>query len=204
MIVTTAELKHFMSDPKWTETQELAAEAALSGVESSLEDKLYGAYITLRPARTETALVLPSGVVDTRQPVNSVTMLNGVAVDDTHPLDAAAWSIYDGRLHDLGQGASVPTNPVGTLWPGWDGWGSSTSGHVAGTVTLTYVPGWGDVPALRLAILRKAMAIMANYHDDSILARNTDAQKPPPLLPETFNDDEMAQLGTYRWLTVGG
>lgn len=206
MIVTVADLNHFMSDPKWTETQELAAEAALAGVESSLEDKLYGAYITLRPPRTETAIVLPSGTVDTRQPVNSISSLNGVAVDDAHPLDAAAWSLYDGRLHNLAQAAAVPSGPVGTLWPGWDGWGSSLSsaGRGTGTVTLTYVPGWGNVPALRLAILRKAMAIMANRHDDSILARNTDAQKPPPLLPETFSDDEMAQLGTFRWLTTGG
>lgn len=203
MIVTSQQLKHFMSDPKWTETQEMAAEATLAGVEASLEDRLYGAYISLRPARAETAIVLASGTVDTRQPVHSVTSLNGTAVDDAHPLDAAAWSIYDGRLHSLTQAAAVPSGPVGTLWPGWDGWGSDRSIRTAGTVLLTYVPGWGDVPALRLAILRKAKAIMDNYHDDSILARNTDAQKPPPLVPETFTDDEMAQLGTYRWLTTG-
>jgi hypothetical protein len=204
MIVTAAQLQHFMSDPKWTETQTLAAAATLAGVEGSLEDRLYGAYISLRPARTETAIVLASGTVDTRQPVNSVTSLNGVAVDDTHPLDAAAWSIYDGRLHSLAQAAVIPSGPVGTLWPGWNGWGSGGSTRTAGTVTLAYIPGWGDVPALRLAILRKAAAIMDNRHDDSILARNTDAQKPPPLVPETFTDDEMAQLGTYRWLTVSG
>lgn len=203
MIVTTAQLNHFMSDPKWIETQWQAAEATLAGVEGNLEDVLYGAYVTPRPARRETALLLSSGVIDTRQPVNSVTSLNGVAVDDDHPLDATAWSIFDGRLHSLNQEALTPSGPVGTTWSGWDRWGSSLShSGTAGTVDLVYVPGWGDVPALRLAILRKASAIMFNRHDDSVLARNTDAQKPPPIVPETFTADEVAQLGTYRWLTV--
>jgi hypothetical protein len=43
---------------------------------------------------------------------------------------------------------------------------------------------------------------MLNAHDDTMIARATDATKPPPDPPEDWTEDELKPLGIYRSLTV--
>lgn len=217
MIVDEKRLNRYMSSPQWTNDQQLAARDVLDGLESTLESTLM-TFITPRPM-VESAAVLTGGlvpgqqVVATRHPVATVTTLDGVAVD-APPADALpgfgqplpdGWSLIEHRMRRTpatpgtasGYGASVEISALtGLPRPG------TSPARITGYVTLSYLAGWGDVPALRKAIMDKAKAIMFNTHDDSVAARNMDATKAPYVQSEDWTEAELAKLGTFRNLAA--
>lgn len=198
-ILTVSRLNRYMNSPEWTEDQKLAAEDVVAGVESRLEDGLYGAYITPR-TMVETAPILRSGLVATRQVVHSVTMVDGVTVDDAHPL-AYPWVLSEHRLRRIGSPQPLTYPPFG-LAP--SSWGRDTVPHTdaIGQVDLVYQGGWGDDPGVVLALLNKAQSIMLNRFDDSIRARNMDAERSQMVFSEDWTEAELKSLGTYRNLTA--
>jgi hypothetical protein len=208
MIVGVERLNKYMSSPQWTASQQDAAADVLAGLESTLESALSGAFITPRP-RVEQAPVLESGLVATRQLVAWVTSLDGVATDDPEPPEGAApgegqelpgtWTLTEHRLRRIGRPAySALTLAEPTAW----GVPASRVGGATSTVTIGYLAGWGNVPALAKAILDKARAIMWNTHDDTAVMRNTDGAKAPPVPSEDWTDAEIAKLGIYRNLSA--
>jgi hypothetical protein len=216
VIVDEKRLNRYMSSPQWTNDQQLAARDVLDGLESTLESTLM-TFITPRPM-VESAAVLTGGlvpgqqVVATRHPVAAVSLLDGATVDE--PPDGAlpgfgqplpdGWSLIEHRLRRTretpstsGYGASVEISALtGLPRPG------TSPARITGYVTLSYLAGWGDVPALRKAIMDKAKAIMFNTHDDSVAARNMDATKAPYVQPEDWTEAELAKLGTFRNLAA--
>lgn len=197
-IVNAERLNRFMNSPNWSDAQYEEAEDVLAGLEGTLADAL-GTKITLEPC-TERVTILGSGQVDTTWPVHSVTALNGVVIPDGGALPAG-WSIDNHRLRYQDPATGLPA-PNFSLLTGWT-YASGTVGRVegVGAVTVSYMAGLGDVPSLRLLILRKGKTIMENRHEETMIARGLDAQAPPPVTPETFSTDELKPLERYRNLT---
>lgn len=189
-IVSRTELHKYLSEPEWSPGQQETATNLLAGLESQLEDRLFGAPISVRDPVTETCGVTPRGIVMSEYPVFSVDLVADVVVDEDHPL-AAPYTIRDGYLR-IDQGIGGVSD-----YPGWP-----SCAHPLAAVTLTYRPGWGPVPALKQAILEKAGTIMQFYHDDTMVARATDGQRLPALPPRTWTEDEVKSLGTYRNLSL--
>jgi hypothetical protein len=191
-IVSVPELHKYLSEPEWSSAQQQTAQRVLDGLESQLEDRLYGAPISARPPITETAFVTAQrGIVMTEFPVNAVTEIGGTTVPEGDPLPAP-YSIRDGYVR------VATTSEMSMLgYPSYPPPRSALS-----QVTLTYSPGWGKVDALFQAIQEKAATIMTWYHDDTMAARATDGQKLPQLPPRNWTDDEVKSLETYRNLSL--
>lgn len=213
MIVSVTQLNKYMSSPQWTNAQQDAAKDTLEGLESTLEGALSGAFITPRP-RVEEGTVLDSGLVVLRQPVAWIVSIDGATADVTTPPEGAEpgegqalpspWTLTEHRLRRIGRPGFGLTG-YSSLFPSQPtAWGvpASRIGSADATVTVEYLAGWGDVPALRFAILQKARAIMHNVHDDTVVMRNTDGTKPPPVPSEDWTDSEIAKLGIYRNLSA--
>lgn len=206
MIVSVQRLNKYMSSPQWSQDQQDAAKDTLEGLESTLESALM-TWVTPREI-TEEATILASGLVATRHPVTSVSMLDDVAVtapDEGTPPGfgqplPGSFVLSEHRVRRIGRTTSYPTLTLSdpTAW----GIPGGRIGGGMGVVTLTYQGGWGDVPALRFAILQKARAIMFNTHDDTAVMRNTDAAKAPPVPSEEWSDAELAKLGIFRNLSA--
>lgn len=194
-IVTAGRLNRFMSSPQWTDEQWEDAVETIEGVESTLAGKLNS---PIKPVPYgETVTILRSGQANTTYPVSEVAAINGTAiVDGVLP---GGWTLRDHRLYTteapsyLGQPFTLSTSPalgeVGRV----DGIGS---------VTVSYQAGWGNVPALRLAILKKARTLFTNNHDDSVTVRDLDANQPPPLSSEEWSDAELKDLEIFRNLVA--
>lgn len=194
-IVTAGRLNRFMSSPQWTDEQWEDAVETIEGVESTLAGKLNS---PIKPVPYgETVTILRSGQVNTTYPVSEVTAINGTVIVDGVLPDG--WTLRDHRLYTtetpsyLGQPFTLSTFPalgeVGRV----DGIGS---------VTVAYQAGWGNVPALRLAILKKARTLFTNNHDDSVTVRDLDANQPPPLSSEEWSDAELKDLEIFRNLVA--
>jgi hypothetical protein len=188
-IVSVPELHKYMSEPEWSDAQEQAAQSVLNGLEGELEDRLFGAPISLREPVTEIAFVTArSGIVMTEYPVGAVSAIGDVVIGEGDPLPTG-YALRDGRVRV----APSPAPSYLAPYPGDRGLAS---------VTLTYSPGWGKAPALVQAIKEKAATVMTWYHDDTMVARATDGQKLPQLPPRTWTDDEVKSLDTFRNLSL--
>jgi hypothetical protein len=198
-ILTVPRLNRFMNSPEWTEDQKLAAQDVIAGVESRLEDGLYGAYITPR-TMVEVAPILRSGLVATRQVVHSVGVVDGVTVDEDHPL-ALPWILSEHRLRRIGSPQPVSYPSFGVTPSSWGG-DTVPYTDAVGQVELVYQGGWNDDPGIVLALLNKSQSIMLNRFDDSIRARNMDAERSQVVFSEEWTEDELKSLGTYRNLTA--
>lgn len=193
-IVDAERLNRFMSEPQWSAAQYEEAEDLLVMLEGELEDRL-NTKITPVPF-SESCMILDSGLVDTRYHVYAVTSINGTAIVEGDPLPTG-WVIRDHWLR--WDTAAIPSLTTSTLLSGW-GYGPHTVGRVqgAGSVTLSYRAGLGDVPALRRALLSKGADIMNYRHDDTVTARGLDASEPAPPPPtEQWTRGEIDKLSKY-------
>lgn len=201
-IVDAARLNRFLSSPNWTEEQAREAEDILDEWEAQLGDQL-ATYITPVPW-SESAPVLPSGLVATRHPIASVTSVDGVAVDEAHPLPGT-WFLPpapDARLRWKDPSGFPPPAPSFSLMTGWSPIGIPPHVNSIGSITIDYLAGWGNLPALRAALLSKAGVVFLNRHDDSVQVRNLDSSEPPPLPTESWTDADLKPLQIYRNITV--
>lgn len=196
-IVNAKRLNNFMSSPQWTGDQEKGVEDILAGLERTLESSLYNAFITPRPC-VEDAPILKSGLVATRQRVQSITMLDGTTIPEGDPLPSG-W-VIDARfrLRRIGSIPLLTPLSISSYSPF-----ANPMDHVRSTgwVSLTYLGGWGDDPGLALAIMKKAADITRNMHDDTLTTSGTDGSQ-PARVPQEWTDDEIAALGTYRNLSA--
>lgn len=197
-IVTAQRVNSYLSSPFWTEGQWDEAERLC--VER--EDEL-AAWLNSRPVDStnysETAAVLDTGLVATTYPVLTVTEFLGEPVDEDHPLPSG-WRLVGHRVRgDLSAiAAPVLISGYGTLWPVSSGVASRIQG--SGQVSITYQAGWGEVPALVNAVLRKVAAIMKDRHDDTLVTDDAGSAsgRQTPTLTEQWTDDELAGLGVFR------
>ena len=195
-IVSAEQLRVRCGGRDWTPEQTQDADRLLAEIEGELVD-LLGAPISPRLVRIEQAPVLTDGVVCPRWPVHTVTSIDGATVDDEHPLDPV-WLLEDGYLRHTDPDTLTA---ITTVTGDPSGWPVAGHAYTIGTVALGYQPGWGDVPAIRSMILRIALARFLNAHDDTMVARDLQAEAPPPM-KEPAPEEIRRRLGTYRWLQV--
>lgn len=179
----------------WTEEQTADAARILVEVEGEIGDLLGGAPISPLAVRVETAPILTDGLVCPRWPVHTVTSIDDLVVDEQHPLPTT-WLLEEGYLQHTDPGSFTASTAL---------WGASTAvdahAYAAGTVQLGYRPGWGAVPSIRSMIMKVALARVLNSHDDTMIARDLQAEAPPPVREPT--PDEIRQkLSRWRWLQV--
>ena len=197
-IVDSARLNRFLSSPAWRDNQYEEADELLEEMEQELGNAL-GTFIT--PVRyTETVTVLQTGLLATAHPVSVVNSLDGVTV--TANALPASWMLLpppESRLRWTDPGTFPPmTPPIFDLMTGWSPIGKVPRVAGVGAMAIDYLAGWGNQPALRKALLVKAGIVFQNRHDDTVIARNLDAQQPPPLPTETWTAAELAPLQVYR------
>jgi hypothetical protein len=197
-IVDAQRVNRYLSEPFWTESQWAEAETLCVEKEDELAARLVTP-ITPVPYE-ETATVLDSGLVATTYPVVTVTSFLGEPVDDTHPLPQG-WGLINGRVRLRPADAVIPV--LGTLgmtsfWQVSLGAASRIQGNSA--VNIGYQAGWGAVPALVNAILRKVAAIMKNRHDDTLLTDDAGSAtgKQTPTVVEEWTDAELMTLSIFR------
>lgn len=196
-IVTAEQLRIRAGGRSWTPEQYEDATRILIEAEGDISAALNGPPISPLAARVEDAPILSDGLVCPRWPVHTVTSINDTAVDDDNPLDPV-WLLEDGYLsHTDPAGVNgLPTvSPIAVV--------TDVPGHAyaVGTVNLGYRPGWGDVPAIRSMLTKIALARMLNTHDDTMVARDLQAEAPPPMR-EPSPEEIRAKLGRWRWLQV--
>lgn len=191
-VVTQERLNSFMSNPQWTQGQKAGIQDVLDGLERDLESALCGAYITPRTL-IETAPILFSGQVATKQVVYKVLSIDGTELDADDPLPTG-WYLHPGHKRLYWDITSLPSSFLLSS-PAAPGVRS------IGTVRLTYEGGWGADPGLVGAIMRKASAIVFNLHDDSLRTRGTDGSRPLPMETD-WTEAELAALGSYRNLSA--
>jgi len=195
-IVTPARLNRFMSSPRWTDEQWLASVDVLEGLESQLAGKL-NTYIKPVPY-AETVTILGSGQLNTSHPVAEATKIDTtVVVGGVLP---SGWTLREHRLYSpppsplLGQPFSL------SQWS--TGYGETARVAGVGTATVEYLAGWGNVPALRLALLKKARIVFRNQHDDSVRVSDLDAENLPEPGEEEWTEAELKDLERFRNLVA--
>src|SRR3954471_5984809 len=197
-IISVERLNRFMSSPNWTDAQTEAVRETIEDLESTLGSRLNSPITPIPYA--ETVTILRSGQVNTSYPVASIDSINGVAiVDGALP---GGWRLQNPRLY-----ATEPPSFGGTpftldTWSLGGGYGEVGRVDGIGSVKIEYQAGWGNVPALRLALLKKASAIITNQHDDTVVVRDLDANQPPPVPKEEWTDAEMKELELFRNLVA--
>lgn len=204
-IITAGRLNRFMSSPKWTEEQWLAAVDVIEGVESQLANEL-ATFIKPVPY-AETVTVLGSGQVNTTHPVAGATKINGTVVAEGDPLPEG-WQIREHRIYStrppggplLGQPFTLTTWDLGGGYGG--GFGEVPRVAGIGSCAVEYLAGWGNVPALRLAILKKARIVFRNNHDDAIVVHDLNADAPPEREKEEWTAAELKDLERFRNLAA--
>jgi hypothetical protein len=146
----------------------------------------------------ETVTILESGQVNTSHPVAGVTKIDGTAVTDPLP---AGWSIREHRLFSMLPASPLLGRPF-TLsqWGGGQGELGRVKG--VGSCSVEYLAGWGNVPALRIALCKKARIVFRNMHEDSVRVSDLDAEDVPKPGDEEWTDAELKNLERFRNIVV--
>lgn len=194
-IVNAARVNRYLSEPFWNEAQWAEAEQLCVEREDDLAAQLV-APITPIPW-SETAAVLDTGLVATTYPVMSVTEFLGELVDEDHPLPTG-WTLSAHRVRTTGSIMSLPYEVYSLLYPG--GYGAPGRIQGGGQVSIGYQAGWGPVPTLVNAIVRKVAAIMKNRHDDTLVTDDAGSAtgRQTPTVREEWTDVDLKPLGIFR------
>jgi hypothetical protein len=196
-VIDAEKLNAYMGTPEWSQSQWAEAEDLCVTKEGDLA-ALLNCPISPEGPYAEVATVLDSGLVATTYPVYSVSSFQGVVL--AGGVLPAGWELTRHRVRRA-QSATAPllTTSASLLGGPFGGFADRLKGQ--GAVAITYLAGWGDIPALRGAILTKAAAVMTNRHDETMRVTNLDAAGPQPLREE-WNAADLAKLGIYRNLVV--
>lgn len=200
-IVDTNRLNNFMSSPRWTDAQTDSAVDILEGVEGTLSSKL-NSPIKPIPFR-ETVTILRSGQVNTTYPVAGIVSINGTA--PINGILPTGWRVQEHRLYaDLDAGVVGTSLYGGVPFTLGDFPRRGEVGRVdgVGSATVDYMAGWGNVPALRLAILKKAANLFNDMHDDSISTRDLDASEASRKPKPEWTEAELRDLEGFRNLVA--
>lgn len=193
-IIDVPRLNRYMSEPQWTQEQERAVADVIEGVTDELRGALNAPIVPV--PHTETVGILGSGQVDTTYPVHRVLTLNGQDIAEGEALPGG-WELSNHRLRHTGAlgGSGLLTVPftVDAALP--------RRVDSVGSVSVSYLAGWGNVPAIRKAILDKCAAIVANRHDDTITTRDLDSDEPSPL-NEKWTEADLTPLERFRNLAI--
>lgn len=196
-VVSSTQLKHFMSDPQWSPAQTETAAIVLESLESTLADALGATLISPEPRTEQAPIIARSGQIATRYPVNRATLIEGTEVVEGGPLPAG-WRLEGHRLWAPIARFAQPTVTLSN-WAWSRPAPAGPTGPYAGTAEISYLAGWGTHPTLVLAILRKAQGMMSNRHSDAVTVRGLTASAPPKTVPDQpWTDDELKPLGRFR------
>lgn len=193
--VTAQRVNDYLSSPFWTDGQWEEAERLCVEREDDLAARLSS---PIEPIGwSEIAPVLDTGLVATIYPVVAVTEFLGEPVDEDHPLPTG-WRLVGHRVRTDIDSVATPWSLSGTLSVGLFGAASRIQG--AGQVSIAYRAGWGEVPTLVNAVLRKVAAIMKNRHDDTLVTDDAGSAsgRQTPTVVEEWTEGELAGLGTFR------
>jgi hypothetical protein len=202
-VVDGSRLNRFMSNPKWSPSQAETAEQVCAQVTASLEAALYRTHIEPVEVTESAPISARSGLVDLSYPVLRVLALGDATLAEDDPIPDG-WTLRDHRLYrietHLGSTVFATVVAASSGLPFFRRDHGPAAPRYNGAALVRYLAGWGDEPALTLAILRKAQTLMGNRHDDTVTVRALDAQAPPKLGPEIWTEEELAPLGVYRRL----
>lgn len=189
-VVTTEQVRDHLSRPPWSDSQRAACEQLIASRQARLEDWFR---VPIDPVeRTETVpIYAESGLIATTYPIHTLLEVDGVAAVDGMPpapyeLRDRVW-LYD-PTYDTGTWATT-SRPFSLTAPMFG----------RPRVAVHYLAGWGATSDIVGAIIDKVAAVMLNRHDDTVVARNLDAEKPTEI-KEDWTDAELAMLRARRRL----
>lgn len=187
-IITVEQVRSHLSGPAWNDAQRAACQRLIDGRQARLQGWLR---IPIDPVeRTELARVhLTTGLVMTTYPVHTLLGINGVAVPDGDPPPSPYELRDEAWLYDT----SAPIQPAYSSRP----FTLTAGANTLPPVSVHYLAGWGDKPDLVATLLDKVGNCMLNRHDDTVIARNLDAEKPVNL-SEDWTDQELLMLRARR------
>jgi hypothetical protein len=197
-IVSVEQIRTRLSSPSWTPAQQQAVAAVIAQREGELAAWLRVPITPVR--RTEAVPVLGSGLVATTAPVYRLHAVDGIAVTGD-----AAPAGYEWRDTNSGTGRYL-ARPRNVAFPmPYFGYSNRAFDPLYGpyvTVAVDYDAGWGPDPLLAGAIAERVEAYAVNRHDDTVVARNLDAEAPPPQR-ENWIESDFVALRAYRQPGVG-
>jgi hypothetical protein len=187
-LTTVDEVNNHLSSPPWSPDQRAACATLIGKREEELA-RWFG--VPLEPTlRVDTVPILqPSGLVATPMPIYQVLAIDGVdlvggVLPVTYELRDEAW------LYCVDPGyAGYSTRPFSIAF------GDSRAGQRR--VSVKHLAGWGPKADIIGAVIEKVGATMLNRHDDTVVARNLDAQGPPPL-KEEWTEAELLMLRSRK------
>ncbi|HZE02606.1 MAG TPA: hypothetical protein VE155_12660 [Pseudonocardiaceae bacterium] len=195
-LTTVDQVNIHLSSPPWSADQRAACATLIGKREAELARWLG---VPLEPIlRVDTVpILLPSGLVATPMPIYRVLAIDGVDLVDnvlpvTYELRDEAW------LYSVDPGyAGYSTRPFSLI--------SGRGGCEQRRVSVKSLAGWGPKDDIIGAVIEKVGNTMLNRHDDTVVARNLDAQAPAPL-KEEWTPVELLMLksrkrprGVNRW-----
>ena len=187
-IITVEQVRAHLSGPAWNDAQRADCQRLIDGRQARLQGWLR---VPIDPVEiTEQAPVdRRSGLVMTTYPIHTLLSVNGDAVADGDP-PPSPYALRENWLYDTSQVTrawgymSAPyTLTEGAGYPNW--------------ASVHYLGGWGAVDDLVSALLDKVGNCMLNRHDDTLIARNLDTEKPKSL-DEDWSDQELLMLRARR------
>lgn len=186
-VVTVDQVRDYLSSPPWSAKQEATCALEIATKQSQLERFLQ---VPIDPVdRTDNARILPSGLVCTDLPVYTLIAVDSVpTVAGVPPIP---YTLKDGWLYGQELDTGYSTGALNSR-PF-----SLVAGGYNPRVLVHYLGGWGGQPDITGAIIRKVAAVMLNRHDDTVVARNLDAEKPKEV-SEAWTDQELLSLRSRK------
>lgn len=184
-VVTVDQVQRHLSNPPWSDDQIAACQLLINKRQAELS-RWFG--VPIEPTeRTDLAVVMASGLVATLMPIHTLYDVDGVTAVNGVP--AAPYELRDG--------AWLYTVEADGGWPAYSTRPFSLVGSPSPRVSVHYLAGWGATDDIVGAIVDKVSATMLNRHDDTVVARQLDAQAPPQL-KEEWQETELTMLRSRK------
>lgn len=182
-LVSLPEFQNYLSGVRLDDVQNLAAQAALDGVQSELEIYLNRSLQQRRVQETLTAtstgtVHVSNSPIIALYGVYRINPVTGIAGTVPMVLPYGAWKVGQNYIR-VGYAATS-----------------------VGAVSVDYLGGYnGDkIPGVKLAIMRVAAREFVRNHDNSMTIQNTELRPPedPTPVAKGWTIDELAKFDRYR------
>lgn len=188
-IISVEQVRAHLSGPAWSDSQRATCQQLIDGRQARLQGWLR---VPIDPVElTEyarvnqhTGMVMLTYPIATLLAINDTTITSGSPAPDPYLLRETV--LYDTTYTAAGQ-------PIYSSRP----FALTEGADCAPPVKVHYLGGWGPVPDLVSTLLDKVGNAMLNRHDDTVIARNLDTDK-PPMLAEDWTDQELLMLRARR------